>query len=68
MLGGCENMNYSLPRDIENYLMTFDEVKTAEKFAKKEQRITNDINAQVEVVKYSADDWKKYRSLLLITI
>lgn len=61
-------MNYSLPRDIENYLMTFDEVKTAEKFAKKEQRITNDINAQVEVVKYSADDWKKYRSLLLITI
>lgn len=54
-----KNMNYSLPRDIENYLMTLDEVKTAEKFAKKEQRITNDINAQVEVVKYSADDWKK---------
>ena len=39
--------------------MTLDEVKTAEKFAKKEQRITNDINAQVEVVKYSADDWKR---------
>lgn len=54
-----KNINYSLPRDIENYLMTLDEVKTAEKFAKKEQRITNDINAQVEVVKYSADDWKK---------
>lgn len=54
-----KNMNYSLPKDIENYLMTLDEVKTAEKFAKKEQRITNDINAQVEVVKYSADDWKK---------
>ena len=54
-----KNMNYSLPRDIENYLMTLDEVKTAEKFAKKEQRITNDINAQVEVVKHSADDWKR---------
>ena len=39
--------------------MTLDEAKTAEKFAKKEQRITNDINAQVEVVKYSADDWKR---------
>lgn len=54
-----KNLNYSLPRTIENYLMTLDEVKTAEKFAKKEQRITNDINAQVEVVKYSADDWKR---------
>lgn len=54
-----KNLNYSLPRAIENYLMTLDEVKTAEKFAKKEQRITNDINAQVEVVKYSADDWKR---------
>ena len=39
--------------------MTLDEAKTAEKFAKKEQRVTNDINTQVEVVKYSADDWKK---------
>lgn len=54
-----KNINYSLPRDIENYLMTLDEAKTAEKFAKKEQRVTNDINTQVEVVKYSADDWKK---------
>lgn len=54
-----KNMNYSLTKAIENYLMTLDEVKTAEKFAKKEQRITNDINAQVEVVKYSADDWKR---------
>ena len=53
-----KNLNYSLPRTIETYLITLDEVKTAEKFAKKEQRITNDINAQVEVVKYSADDWK----------
>lgn len=54
-----KDVDYSLPKSIENYLMTMDEVKTAERSAKKEQRITNDINAQVEVVKYSAEDWKK---------
>lgn len=54
-----KNLNYSLPIAIEGYLMTLDEVKSAEKIAKKEQRITNDINAQVEAVKYSADDWKR---------
>lgn len=54
-----KSLDYSLPRGIENYLITLDEVKTAEKTAKKEQRITNDINAQVEVVKYAADVWKR---------
>jgi len=54
-----KSLNYSLPPAIENYLITLDEVKTAEKAAKKEQRITNDINAQVEVVKYEADVWKR---------
>lgn len=54
-----KNVDYSLPKSIENYLMTMDEVKIAEKSAKKEQRITNDINAQVEVVKYSVEDWKR---------
>lgn len=54
-----KNISYSLPRGIQDYLMTLDEVKMAEKSAKKEQRITNDINAQVEVVKYSAYDWKR---------
>lgn len=54
-----KSLNYSLPPVIENYLITLDEVKTAEKTAKKEQRITNDINAQVEVVKYEADVWKR---------
>lgn len=54
-----KKLSYSLPRDIENYLMTMGEVKIAEKSAKKEQRITNDINAQVKVVKYLAEDWKR---------
>lgn len=56
---GVKNETYTLPKSIESYLITIDEVKNAEKHAKKEQRITNDINAQVEVVKYSADNWKR---------
>ncbi len=54
-----KSIKYELPKALDNYLMTTDEVKTAEKFAKREQRMTNDINAQVEVVKYSAGDWKR---------
>ena len=54
-----KNVDYSLSKGIENYMMTMDEVKIAEKSAKKEQRITNDINAQVKVVKYLAEDWKR---------
>ena len=54
-----KNLEYTLPRTIESYLITSNEAKTAEKHAKKEQRIVNDINAQVEVVKYSSEDWKR---------
>ena len=54
-----KNLEYTLPRTIESYLITCNEAKTAEKHAKKEQRIVNDINAQVEVVKYSSEDWKR---------
>lgn len=54
-----KNLEYTLPRTIESYLITCNEAKTAEKRAKKEQRIVNDINAQVEVVKYSSEDWKR---------
>lgn len=54
-----KNLEYTLPRTIESYLITCNEAKTAEKHAKKEQRIVNDINAQIEVVKYSSEDWKR---------
>ena len=54
-----KNLEYTLPRTIESYLITCNEAKIAEKHAKKEQRIVNDINAQVEVVKYSSEDWKR---------
>lgn len=48
----------ALSRDIENCLITAAEEKEAQKSAKKDQKVINDINAQVEVVKYSASIWK----------
>lgn len=54
-----KSIKYLLPKTICNYLISTDEVISAEKTAKKEQRITNDINSQVDVVKYSSEDWKR---------
>lgn len=54
-----KKVNYLLPEEMKPFLITLDEVRTAEKHAKKEQRITNNINVQVEVVKHSAGDWEK---------
>mgnify|MGYP000043088437 FL=1 len=44
---------------LESCLITTDDEKAAQRSAKKEQKVVNDINAQVEVVKYSADQWKR---------
>lgn len=54
-----KSIRYLLPKEIYNYLITTDEAMSAEKTAKKEQRIANDINSQVDVVKYSSNDWKR---------
>lgn len=48
-----------LPEALESCLITSDEEKAAQRAAKKEQKVVNDINAQVEVVKYTADQWKR---------
>ena len=56
---GVQKLAYELPAEIENCLISAGEVKSAERSAKKDQKITNDINAQVEVIKYSADVWKR---------
>lgn len=49
---------FTLPSALESCLITVDEEKAAQRSAKKAQKETNDINAQVEVVNYSADMWK----------
>ena len=51
-------ISFTLPSALESSLITVDEEKAAQRSAKKAQKETNDINAQVEVVNYSADMWK----------
>ena len=52
-----KRLSFSLPHSIENCLITVDEEKAAQRTARKAQKETNDINAQVEVVKYPASMW-----------
>lgn len=54
---GVKTIQLTLPKALANNLITTDEEKSAQKSAKKEQHVVNDINAQIEVVKYSAEEW-----------
>lgn len=56
---GVKTIKLQLPAAIEPCLITNDEEKAAQRVAKKEQKVVNDINAQVEVVKYTAEQWKR---------
>lgn len=56
---GVQTVKLQLPEALESCLITSDEEKAAQRAAKKEQKVVNDINAQVEVVKYTADQWKQ---------
>lgn len=56
---GVKTIKLQLPAAIESCLITNDEEKAAQRVAKKEQKVVNDINAQVEVVKYTAEQWKR---------
>lgn len=50
-------MTFTLPQSLESCLITVDEEKAAQRSARKSQKETNDINAQVEVVKFPASTW-----------
>lgn len=56
---GVKNVTLTLPANLESCLITTDDEKAAQRSAKKEQKVVNDINAQVEVVKYTADQWRR---------
>lgn len=48
----------SLPSNLDGCLITIDQEKDAQKAAKKEQKVVNELNAQIEVMKYTSDQWK----------
>lgn len=48
-----------LPAEFEQYLLAAGEKKEAERTAKKQQKMTNEINAQVEVYNKGSEFWKQ---------
>lgn len=60
---GCwksvQEINLKLPSEFINVLIGKFEVKAAEKEAKKDQMMLSEMEAQIKVLEYSADQWKK---------
>ena len=56
---GIKKISYALPADIESCLITTDEQKAAQRSAKKDQKVVNEIYAQSEVVSKPAEMWKR---------
>lgn len=53
-----KTVKLSLPSNLDGCLTTIDQEKDAQKAAKKEQKVVNELNAQIEVMKYTSDQWK----------
>jgi hypothetical protein len=54
-----KKISLDIPAGIEICLITIDEQKAAQKSAKKEQKVVNEIQVQTTVVNYPVDMWKK---------
>lgn len=52
-----KKIQFDIPEEIQNYLITIDEQKAAQKSAKKEQKIVNEIHTQMTVVNYPVEMW-----------
>lgn len=55
-----------LPEDLKACLITVEDEKAEQRSAQKSQKIVNDINAQVEMVKYTADQWKRLSEFVVM--
>ncbi len=56
---GIKKIGFSLPPEMESCLITIDEQKAAQRSAKKDQKIVNEIYAQSEVVNRPVEMWKR---------
>ena len=56
---GVQAMHIDLPEEIEDCLISDEDNKHQNKMARRDQKVNNGINAQTEVVKYSAEHWKR---------
>ena len=56
---GIKKIGFALPPEMESCLITIDEQKAAQRSAKKDQKIVNEIYAQSEVVNRPVEMWKR---------
>ena len=56
---GVQAMKIELPQEIEDCLISNEDNKHQNKMARRDQKVNNGINAQTEVVKFSAEHWKR---------
>lgn len=54
-----KKITLQFPKDFENCLITANEQKEAQRVAKREQKVVNEIYAQTEVVNYPAEMWER---------
>ena len=52
-----KKIHYVLPDELDEYLLSSEEKKVANRNAKKEQRVINGINYQTEVISHSVEFW-----------
>lgn len=52
-------LRIQLPEELENCLISNEDSRNEKRLASKDQKMTKGINAQTEVVKYSADHWRR---------
>lgn len=66
---GCWNsvqeINLILPAEFSSVLIGKTEVRAAEKEARKDQKVLSETEAQVKVLQYSADQWKKLSAFVM---
>ena len=54
-----KKINFKISDYIENYLIGIDEQKATQRFAQKEQKVINEIQAQTAVVSYPVEMWER---------
>lgn len=56
---GIQTISVDLPSSFESVLIGREDIRTEEKEAKKDQKIISGAQAQAEVLKYTAEQWRK---------
>ena len=61
----CKKLSFQLSSDVETHLAYINDVATDVRASKKEQKIQNGIDCQLEVVQKGSDYWKRLAAFIL---